>query len=73
MNYVENQKIIYKELLFISGHPQTVWNGIYGQHTAPSFRNIILLIMEIRYFTSFYQARFVLMYIIVSWRGLLTV
>ena len=55
MNYVENLNIKSKELLFIFGHPQSELKGIYGKHTAPSFENIILLITEIKYFTSFYQ------------------
>ena len=37
--------------------------SIYGKHTAPSFENIILLITEIKYFTSFNQVRIVLKFI----------
>ena len=52
-----------KELLFIFGHPKTELKGIYGKHKAHSFENIILLITEIEYFTSFYQVMVVLMFI----------
>ena len=34
--------------------PKIELKGIYGKHTARSFENIILLITEIKYFTSFY-------------------
>ena len=63
MNYFENLNIEFKKLLFIIGHPQSELKGIYGKHTAPNFKNIILLITEIKYFTSFYQVRVVLMFI----------
>ena len=39
----------------------TELKGIYGKHSAPSFENIILLITQIKYFTSFYHVRVVLM------------
>ena len=35
--------------------PKIELKGIYGKHTARSFENIILLITEIKYFTSFYK------------------
>ena len=59
VNYVENMNIEFMELLFFL----TPLNGIYGKHTAPCLENIILLITEIKYFTSFYQVRVVLMFI----------
>ena len=44
--YVDNQNMKSTELFFIYGQPQIELKGIYGKHTAPSFENIILLLIE---------------------------
>ena len=66
MNNIENLNIKSKKLFLFLDTPKLEFKGIYGKHRAHSFENkhrarsfenMILLITEIKYFTSFYQDR----------------